>query len=155
VQIWVDADACPKAVKEVLFRCAERTRTNVTLVANQYLPTPRSKYVSALQVPAGFDNADNEIVARMQPGDLVITADVPLADEVLAKQGAALNPRGTQYTSENIKDHLQRRDMREELRASGMVGGGPDSFGKKDLQDFANALDRYVTARRREVQADQ
>ena len=90
----------------------------------------------------------------MQPGDLVITADVPLADEVLAKQGAALNPRGTLYTTENIKDHLQRRDMREELRASGMVGGGPESYGKKDLQDFANALDRYVTACRHAMKGD-
>lgn len=148
MQIWVDADACPKAVKEVLFRCAERTQTAVTLVANQYLATPRSKFVKALQVPAGFDVADNEIVARLSPGDLVVTADIPLADEVLAKQGAALNPRGTWYTRENIKDHLQRRDMREELRASGLVGGGPDTYGKKDLQQFSNALDRYVTAKR-------
>jgi len=148
VQIWVDADACPKAVKEVLFRCADRTGTQVTLVANQYLPTPRSKYVNALQVPAGFDVADNEIIARLQPGDLVVTADVPLADEVLAKQGAAINPRGTRYTRENIKDHLQRRDMREELRASGLVGGGPDAYGKKELQNFSNALDRYLTSQR-------
>jgi len=145
MHIWVDADACPKAVKTVLFRCAQRTSTPVTLVANQYLPTPRSAFINAVQVPAGFDVADNEIVARLAPGDLVITADIPLADEVLAKQGAAINPRGTHYTKENIKDHLQRRDMREELRASGLVNGGPDAYSKKDLQAFANALDRYVS----------
>ena len=145
MHIWVDADACPKAVKTVLFRCAQRTSTPVTLVANQYLPTPRSAFINAVQVPAGFDVADNEIVARLAPGDLVITADIPLADEVLAKQGAAINPRGTHYTKENIKDHLQRRDMREELRASGLVSGGPDAYSKKDLQAFANALDRYVS----------
>ncbi len=149
MQIWVDADACPKVVKEVLYRCADRTKTHVTLVANQYLATPRSKFVDALQVPAGFDVADNEIVARLQPGDLVITADVPLADEVLAKQGAAINPRGREYTPENIKDHLQRRDMWEELRASGLVSGGPDAYDKKDLQNFSNALDRYITAQRK------
>ncbi len=145
MQIWVDADACPRPAKEVLFRCANRTQTQVVLVANAYLATPPSKYVKALQVPAGFDVADNEIVARLSPGDLVITADIPLADEVIAKGGAALNPRGTQYTKENIKDHLQRRDMREELRGFGMVSGGPEAYGKKEVQAFANALDRYVT----------
>ena len=148
MHIWVDADACPRAVKAVLFRCAERTATVVTLVANQYLPTPRSRYVSALQVPAGFDVADNEILARLQAGDLVITADVPLAAEVLGHAGVAINPRGTHYTAENIKDHLQRRDMREELRASGLVSGGPDAYSAKDLQNFSNALDRIVTAAR-------
>jgi len=144
MQIWVDADACPKPVKEVLFRCAERTQTSLTLVANQYLATPPSRYVQALQVPSGFDVADNEILNRCEPPDLVITADVPLADAVVAKGCGALNPRGKQYTPENIKDHLQRRDMREELREMGMIGGGPDAYGKKDLQVFANALDRYV-----------
>ena len=148
MQIWVDADACPRAVKEVLFKCAQRTQTSTTLVANQYLKTPPSPYIKALQVPAGFDVADNEIVARCAAGDLVITADVPLADLVVAKGAAALKPRGTQYTAENVKDHLQRRDMREELRSSGLVGGGPDVYDKKDLQSFANALDRYVTKHR-------
>ncbi len=144
MQIWVDADACPRAVKEVLFRVADRVAVLVTLVANQYLPTPKSPYVRALVVPGGFDVADNEIVRRMLPGDLVVTADIPLADEVVGAGGVALNPRGTLYTAENIKDHLQRRDMLEELRASGTVGGGPDPYGKKEIQAFANALDRFV-----------
>lgn len=143
--IWVDADACPRPVKEVLFRAADKRAVQVTLVANQYLPTPPSKYIKAVQVPAGFDVADNEIVQRLQVGDLVITADIPLADEVIGKQGSALNPRGTFYTPENIKDHLTRRDIREQLRDSGMVSGGPDPYDKKDLQTFSNALDRYVT----------
>jgi uncharacterized protein YaiI (UPF0178 family) len=144
MQIWVDADACPKRVKEVLYRAADRTKTSVTLVANQYLATPRSPYIQAVQVPSGFDVADNEILNRCEPPDLVITADVPLADAVVAKGCGALNPRGKQYTPENIKDHLQGRDMREELRDLGMIGGGPDAYGKKDLQAFANALDKYV-----------
>ena len=145
MHIWVDADACPRPAKDVLFRVAERTHVTVTLVANQYLKTPASRYVNALQVPAGFDVADNEIVARLEPGDLVVTADIPLADEVISKGGAALNPRGTLYTTENIKDHLQRRDMLDELRGSGMVSGGPDTYGNKEVQRFSNALDRYVT----------
>ena len=145
MQIWVDADACPKPVKEVLYRAAERVQVNVTLVANQYLPTPRSQYVQALQVPRGFDVADDEIVRRMEPGDVVITADVPLADEIVTKGGHALNPRGTLYTAENIKGHLQRRDMMEQLRDSGMVSGGPDAYSKQDLNAFANALDRLLT----------
>ncbi|MEM7101294.1 MAG: YaiI/YqxD family protein [Pseudomonadota bacterium] len=144
MQIWVDADACPKPVKEVLYRAAERTHTQLTLVANQYLTVPRSDYISAKQVPAGFDVADNEIVQSLQPGDLVITGDIPLADEVISKGGAAINPRGTHYTAENIKQHLQRRDMMEQLRSDGVVSGGPDPYGQKELQKFANALDRYL-----------
>jgi len=149
MQIWVDADACPRAVKEVLFRCANRAQVMTTLVANQFLKAPPSAYIKSVQVPGGFDVADNEIVARLEKDDLVITADIPLADEVISKQGAALNPRGTFYTKENIKDHLQRRDMRESLRDSGMVSGGPDAYGKKELQAFSNALDRYVTQHKR------
>lgn len=145
MQIWVDADACPRGAKDVLFRCADRARVSVTLVANQYLSTPPSKYIKAIQVPAGFDVADNEIVARLEAGDLVITADIPLADEVISKGGAALNPRGTLYSKENIKDHLQRRDMMDELRGSGMISGGPDVYGNKEVQRFSNALDRYIT----------
>ena len=144
MQVWVDADACPKLAKEVLFRVAERLQVQVTLVANQYLATPASKFVSAIQVPAGFDVADNEIVKRMSPGDLIITADIPLADEVVGSGGKALNPRGTLYTPENIKDHLQRRDMMEQLRNDGAVSGGPDAYDKKDVQAFANALDRHL-----------
>ncbi len=147
MQIWVDADACPRPAKDVLFRLAERAGVQVTLVANQYLSTPRSSYIKALQVPAGFDVADNEIVRRLQPGDLVVTADIPLADEVISNGGRALNPRGTLYTPENIKDHLQRRDMLEQLRSSGTISGGPDPYGKKEVQAFANALDRFVNQR--------
>jgi uncharacterized protein YaiI (UPF0178 family) len=145
MQIWVDADACPRPIKEVLFKAANRRKVAVTLVANQYLKTPPSPYIRALQVPAGFDVADNEIVTRIEPGDLVITADVPLADEVVTKQAIALNPRGTLYTAENIKDHLQRRDMLDQLRGSGEISGGPNAFSKQDIQAFANALDRYIT----------
>jgi len=146
-QIWVDADACPRPAKDVLFRAAEKRAVNVTLVANQYIKTPPSRYVRAIQVPSGFDVADDEIVKRMNAGDIVVTGDVPLADLVVAKGGRALNPRGTVYTSENIKDHLSRRDLLDELRGSGMVSGGPDAYGNKEVQAFANALDRELTRR--------
>ena len=145
MQIWVDADACPRQAKEVLFKAADKRQVVTTLVANQYLKTPPSPHIKALQVSQGFDVADNEIVARLVPGDLVITADIPLADEVITKGGAAISPRGAIYTKENIKDILSRRDMMEQLRDSGMVSGGPDAYSKKDVQQFANALDRYIT----------
>ena len=144
MRIWVDADACPNAVKEVLFRAAERVRVRTTLVANQFVRTPRSHMVESLTVASGFDVADHTIVERMAPGDLVVTADVPLAAEVVAKGGAALNPRGTMYTRENVRAHLQRRDMMDELRSMGAVSGGPPALGRKDVQQFANALDRYL-----------
>lgn len=144
VQIWVDADACPKAVKQVLFRAAERLAVTTTLVANQFIATPASKFISSLQVPAGLDVADDLIVEKMNPGDLVVTADIPLADQVITKGGWALNPRGMLYTTENIKDHLSRRDMFDELRTIGAVSGGPNPLGKKDVQAFANALDRFL-----------
>jgi len=144
-QIWVDADACPRAIKDVLFRAAERREVSMTLIANQFLRTPPSKFISTVQVPSGFDVADNAIVERMNAGDLVITQDIPLADEVITKGGTALSPRGMLYTRENIKDHLNRRDMLDELRGSGMVTGGPPTLDKKDVQVFANALDRFVT----------
>ena len=144
MHIWVDADACPKPVKEVLYKAADKRALKLTLVANQYLSTPRSPYISSLQVPRGFDVADDEIVQRVQPGDVVITADIPLADEVVGKGAYAINPRGTIYSEQNIKSHLQRRDMMEQLRSDGMVSGGPEPFSKKNLQDFANALDRTL-----------
>ncbi len=144
MQIWIDADACPKAIKEVLFRAAERMQIKTTLVANHHLPTPPSKVITARQVQAGFDVADDAILVSMEPGDLVITADIPLADQVIRKGGSALNPRGTLYTSENVKDHLSRRDMMEDLRESGMMTGGPSALAKKDVQVFANALDRFL-----------
>lgn len=144
MHIWIDADACPKLVMEVLFRAAERMRVATTLVANHAVSAPRSRVITSRQVPLGFDVADEVILDNLQVGDLVITADVPLADKVLARGANALNPRGTFYTRENIKDHLVRRDMREELRGMGEATGGPRPLGKKDVQVFANALDSFL-----------
>jgi uncharacterized protein YaiI (UPF0178 family) len=144
MNVWVDADACPKAIKQVLFKAAERLQISMTLVANQYIPTPPSKVIKSLQVAQGFDVADNAIVDAVAQGDLVITADIPLAAEVVAKGATALNPRGTVYTKENVRDYLQRRNRAEELRATGMISGGPAAMDKKDVQAFANALDRTL-----------
>ena len=146
MQIWVDADACPVAIKEILFRCAERKKLQVTLVANQPMNTPRSSYINSIQVAQGFDVADNEIVQRLNAGDLVITGDIPLADEVITKGGIALNPRGELYTTDNIKSRLNMRDLMESLRSSGMdAGGGPPPLNSSDRQAFANNLDKLVT----------
>ena len=146
MQIWVDADACPVAIKEILFRCAERKKLQVTLVANQPMSTPRSSYINSIQVAQGFDVADNEIVQRLNAGDLVITGDIPLADEVITKGGMALNPRGELYTTDNIKARLNMRDLMESLRSSGMdAGGGPPPLNSSDRQAFANHLDKLVT----------
>ena len=144
MNVWVDADACPKAIKQVLFKASERLQISTTLVANQYIPTPPSKVIKSLQVAQGFDVADNAIVDAVAQGDLVITADIPLAAEVVAKGATALNPRGTVYTKENVRDYLQRRNRAEELRATGMISGGPAALDKKDVQAFANALDRTL-----------
>ena len=144
MQIWVDADACPVVIKEILFRAAQRTQTQVTLVANQYISTPKSRFVSSLQVSKGFDVADNEIVRRMEAGDLVITADIPLASDVIEKQGHALSPRGEMYTTDNIKARLGMRDFMETLRASGVDTGGPAALNQSDRQAFANQLDRFL-----------
>ena len=141
----MDADAGPRPIKEVLYKAADRRQVETTLVANQYLRTPPSKYISAIQVPQGFDVADNEIVRRLEIGDIVITQDIPLADEVVRAAAVAINPRGTLYTEANIKDHLSRRDLMEQLRDNGAISGGPSAFDKKDVQAFANALDREVT----------
>jgi len=145
MQIWVDADACPKVIKEILYRASERTRTQLTLVANQPLQTPPSKYVQSIHVAAGFDVADNEIVRLLQPGDLVVTADIPLAAEVVAKGGQALNPRGELYTEDNIRERLVVRDLLDQLRGSGIETGGPAAFSQGDRQAFANQLDRLLT----------
>jgi uncharacterized protein YaiI (UPF0178 family) len=145
MRIWVDADACPGAVKEILFRAADRLEVETVLVANQFLRVPPSPFVSSVQVAGGFDVADNEIVARMEAGDLVITADIPLAADVVGAGGSALNPRGTLYTAENIREHLARRNFMDELRSNGAITGGPASLGKSDVQAFANQLDRYLT----------
>lgn len=145
MQIWVDADACPKAIKDILFRCAERTRVSITLVANHSLPIPPSRYIKCLQVPAGFDRADNEIVKRLSSGDLVITGDIPLAYEVLCKGGHAINPRGERYNQDSIKERLGMRDLMETLRSSGINTGGPAALSVRDTQTFANQLDRFLT----------
>ncbi|WEF31057.1 YaiI/YqxD family protein [Pseudoduganella chitinolytica] len=144
MQIWVDADACPGVIKEILYRVAERVQMNVTLVANQLLRVPPSKYVRALQVPHGFDVADNEIVRLVEPGDLVVTGDIPLASDVLAKGGYALNPRGEFYTPDTIKQQLTMRAFMEDLRSSGVDTGGPSAFSQADRQRFANALDGHL-----------
>ena len=144
MKIWVDADACPGVIKEILFRAAERTQVQLTLVANQYIPTPRSRFINSLQVPRGFDVADNEIVRRLEAGDLVITADIPLAADVIDKGGHALNPRGELYTTDNIRQRLSMRDFMETMRASGIDTGGPAALSQSDRQAFANQLDRFL-----------
>jgi len=148
MQIWVDADACPGEVKELLFRAAKRTKTKVTLVANQAMRTPRSEFVDSLLVPAGMNVADRRIVELVQPGDLVITADIPLAAQVVAKGGQALNPRGELYTEANVGERLAVRNLLDELRGGGQITGGPANFSAKDRQAFANQLDRWLTAAR-------
>jgi len=147
--IWVDADACPNVIKEVLYRAADRTATTVTFVANQFLRVPSSPYLRTLQVPAGFDVADNEIVRRAQPGDLVITADIPLAAEVIEKGAAALNPRGERYSPATIRERLAMRDFMDTLRASGVQTGGPAAMNPRDRQQFANELDSWLRQQKR------
>jgi uncharacterized protein YaiI (UPF0178 family) len=148
MQIWVDADACPAVIKDILYRVAERTQIPVTLVANQLLRVPGSKYVRALQVPNGADVADAEIVERLAPGDLVVTGDIPLAALVLEKGGYALNPRGDFYTKDTIAQQLTMRAFMEELRSGGVDTGGPAAFNQGDRQNFANALDRHLARQR-------
>ncbi|MES2408483.1 MAG: YaiI/YqxD family protein [Pseudomonadota bacterium] len=145
MHIWVDADACPGVIKEILFRAADRAQIPMTLVANQLIRTPPSSYIRALQVPKGFDVADNEIVRRLQAGDLVITADIPLAADVLEKGGHALNPRGEFYSRETIQALLTMRNFMDELRGSGVQTGGPAAFSTSDRRAFANQLDRFLT----------
>ena len=142
--IWVDADACPVVVKEIIFRAANRTHTMTTLVANNFIKVPPSKYISFLQVPQGFDVADDEIVLRVQEQDLVITADIPLASEVIDKGAAALNPRGERYTTETIRQRLNMRDFMDTMRSSGVHTGGPPPLNQTDRQSFANELDKYL-----------
>jgi uncharacterized protein YaiI (UPF0178 family) len=144
MQIWVDADACPAAVKDILFRVADRLQLQVTLVANQLIRVPGSRFIRALQVPSGADVADAEIVERLVEGDLVVTGDIPLAALVLEKGGFALNPRGDWYTKDTIAQQLTMRAFMEELRSGGVDTGGPASFGHSDRQNFANALDRHL-----------
>ena len=144
MQIWVDADACPNVIKEVLFRAADRTQTQVTLVANQTIKVPPSRFIRTLRVSAGFDVADNEIVQRVEAGDLVITADIPLASEVIETGGIALNPRGERYTPDTIRERLNMRDFMDTMRASGIQTGGPSALNQRDRQQFANELDKWL-----------
>ncbi|TDJ44263.1 MAG: YaiI/YqxD family protein [Gammaproteobacteria bacterium] len=145
MKIWVDADACPVVIKEILFRAADRTKLAMMLVANQPVRIPPSRYIRTLQVASGFDVADNEIVARLDAGDLVITSDIPLAAEVLEKGGLALSPRGELYTGENIGARLNMRDFMDTMRASGIHAGGPPALNQSDRQAFANELDKILS----------
>ncbi len=145
MNIWVDADACPIVIRDILFRAAERTRIALTLVANQPIQTPRSRYIRSVRVSAGFDMADHEILRRTSAGDLVITGDIPLAAAVIEKGGHALSPRGELFTAENIRARLNMRDFMETLRSSGIHTGGPASLSQSDRQRFANHLDRLLT----------
>lgn len=144
MQIWVDADACPGAIKEILFRAAERERVQVTLVANRTLRIPPSPYLRSLQVPSGFDVADKRIVELLAAADLVITADIPLAAAVIDKGAHALNPRGELYTKDNIRERLSMRNFMDELRGSGVTTGGPAALNPRDRQAFANSLDAFL-----------
>ena len=145
MKIWVDADACPGEIKELLYRAAKRTSTQVTLVANQPLRTPRSEFIDSLLAPAGANAADRRIVELLQAGDLVITADIPLAADVVARGASALDPRGQLYTDANVGERLAVRNLLDELRGGGQVTGGPANFSAKDRQAFANGLDRWLT----------
>lgn len=151
-KIWVDADACPVAIKEILYRAADRAEIMVTFVANQSLHLPPSRFLEMVRVSAGFDVADNEIVKRVAARDLVITSDIPLAAEVIDKDAIALSPRGVLHTPDNIKDRLTMRDFMDTLRGSGIHTGGPPALNNSDRQSFANALDRWL-ARRGSAQA--
>ncbi len=144
MHIYVDADACPNLIKEILFRAAQRTKTHLTLVANQSIKRPPSPFIHMLQVPQGFDVADDEIVLRVTPDDLVITADIPLAAEVIEKSAIALNPRGELYTTHNIRSILNMRDFMDTMRSSGVQTGGPPPISQTQRQQFANALDRIL-----------
>lgn len=144
LSIWVDADACPRVIREILFRAAKRVERPLVLVANHAIAVPNSPWIRSLQVAQGFDVADNLIVQKVSEGDLVITADIPLAAEVIEKGAGVISPRGEQFTRNNIRQRLNMRDFMDTMRASGEVGGGPPALGERDKQAFANALDRYL-----------
>ena len=145
MKIWVDADACPTVIKEILFKAANRTKTELILVANQSIKTPPSRFIRSIRVSKGFDEADNEIVKRVHQTDLVITHDIPLASDVIDKGALALSPRGELFTSENVKQRLNMRDFLDTMRSSGIQTGGPDPLSQSDRQAFANNLDRLLT----------
>jgi len=146
MKIWVDADACPKVIKEILYRAAERVKVELILVANRPLHVPGSTFIRSLQVGAGFDVADRKIAEACAEGDLVITADIPLAADVVEKGAHALNPRGEMYTEENIQERLALRNYMDELRSTGVQTGGPAALSARDRQSFANQLDRFLAA---------
>jgi len=154
MQIWVDADACPRAIKEILYRAAERVGMQLILVANQPLQVPGSRFIRTVQVSAGFDVADNYIVQAVDEGDLVITADIPLAAEVIANGARALNPRGELYTQDNIRERLNMRDFMDTLRGSGVDTGGPAAFSNTERMAFANGLDRLLASLAQQVGKD-
>ena len=145
MKIWVDADACPNAIKDILFRASKRRQIPMTLVANQPLQPSSSPFITTIQVPAGLDEADRRIVQELQPGDLVITADIPLAAHVIEKGGHAINPRGELYTKNNIRERLALRNFMDELRSTGVNTGGPPALNQRDRQAFANQLDRWLS----------
>lgn len=145
MKIWVDADACPKKIKEILFRAAIRTKTKLILVSNHAISTPASPFISKIQVIAGFDVADNKIAQNIEAGDLLITADIPLADAVINKSAIALNPRGELYSKENIKERLSLRNLSTDLRNSGISTSGPSTLSKNEIQRFANTLDSILS----------
>lgn len=145
--IWVDADACPRVIRDILYRAAERCQVELTLVANQSIEVPRSRHIRMLTVSAGFDVADNEIARRAEPGDLVVTSDIPLAADAIAKQAEVVSPRGERFTPDNIRERLTMRDFMDTMRSSGLTSGGPPPLSPTDRQAFANALDTYLARR--------
>lgn len=147
MKIWVDADACPVTIREILFRASTRTTVPVTLIANQHIPVPRSPHISMIQVASGFDMADDEIVKRMDPGDLVVTSDLALAANVITGGGFVLSPRGERLTPDNIGARLNMRDFMESMRASGVATGGPPALSQTDRKAFADALDKLLSRR--------
>ena len=149
VHIWVDADACPNPIKEILFKASQRVKMPLTLVANQYLKTPNSNLIKAVQVEQGFDVADNFIAANVEAGDMVITQDIPLAAEVIEKGALVISPRGEKYTKNNIGARLNMRDFMEEMRGAGEQIGGPKAFSNQDKQQFGNALDQWLAKQKR------
>ena len=148
-RIWVDADACPRVIKDILFRAADRAEIPVILVANQAISVPGSRFIRSIQVKSGFDVADDYIVQQCEPGDLVITADIPLAAEIVEKDCLALNPRGEMYTAENVRQRLNMRDFMDTMRSSGLATGGPPPLSQQERQAFANQLDRFLAGIRK------
>lgn len=147
MKIWIDGDACPVVIKNIIFRAAVRETIETILIANHFVAIPKSEYLKSIQVASGFDVADNEIVNRVNPGDIVVTSDIPLAAEVIEKQAIAISARGELYSRHNIKTRLNMRDCMDTLRGSGIQSGGPPPLSQKDRQNFANQLDKLLAKR--------